>query len=119
MQLNEYPKAIAKLQRRLLNLDHLVIEVQETIAILSNSIEREIINDATLTNDAKRKAKRLELQQSDTDHWKASNELRATQRQRDTLDIELQQLRNEFSVLKLEERRAIATIELHASSAAA
>ncbi|HEY9663177.1 MAG TPA: hypothetical protein V6C65_32430 [Allocoleopsis sp.] len=118
MNLNEYPAAIAKLQRQILDLDQTIIMLQESLSILAVEIEKQVIADASLTNDTKRKAKRLELQQSDFDYCKASNELKDAQNQRDRLDIDLQLLRNQFSVLKLEERRAIATMELHASSAA-
>lgn len=118
MLLNEYPKAIAKLQYQILDLDQDIIGRQETLNILGVEIEKQIVADSSLTNDTKRKAKRLELQQSDLDYCKASNALKEAQVQRERLDIELLLLRNQFSVLKLEERRAIATMELHASTAA-
>jgi hypothetical protein len=118
MKLNEYPNAIAKLQRQILDLDQHLIGLQETLSILAVELEKQIIADASLTNDTKRKAKRLELQQSDLDYCKASIELKTTQAKRDALEIDLQLLRNQFSVLKLEERKAIATLELHASTAA-
>lgn len=118
MQLNEYPIAIAKLQRQLLNLDQAIISLGESLSILGVEIEKQIVSDASLTNDTKRKARRLELQQSDLDYCKASIALKEAQAKRDRLDIDLQLLRNQFSVLKLEERRSIAQLELHASTAA-
>lgn len=118
MKLNEYPQAIANLQRQLLKLDESIVQHQQTLSVLGLEIEKQILADASLSNDAKRKARRLELQQSDLDYCKAANALQAAQAQRERLDIELLLLRNEFSVLKLEERRLIASLELHASTAA-
>lgn len=118
MQLNEYPQAIAKLQRKILKLDHNIIALQDTLSILAVEIEKQVVSDASLTNDTKRKAKRLELQQLDPDYHRAATELRDAQANRDSFDIELQLLRNQFAVLKLETRQAIALIELQASSAA-
>lgn len=118
MRLTEYPDAIARLQRQLLALDQEIFGLQETVNILSVEIEKQIILDVSLTNDTRRKVRRLELQQSDPDYYAATVKLKATQEKRNALDIDLQLLRNQFSVVKLEERRAIATMELHASSAA-
>lgn len=118
MKLSDYPQAIAKLQRQILSLDQSLIGLQESLSILGIEIEKQVLGDASLSNDAKRKARRLELQQSDLDYCKAANELKTAQAKRDSLDIDLLLLRNQFSVLKLEERRAIASLELHSSSAA-
>jgi hypothetical protein len=118
MKLNDYPQAIAKLQRQILDLDQELIMLQESLSILGVEIEKQIVADAALTNDTKRKARRLELQQSDPDYANAARELTVAQIERERLDIDLLLLRNQFSVLKLEERRAIATMELHASTAA-
>jgi SMC interacting uncharacterized protein involved in chromosome segregation len=125
MKLNEYPNAIAKLQRQILDLEQHLIGLQETLSILSLELEKQVIADASLTNDTKRKARRLELQQSDLDYCKASIELKMAQAKRDALEIDLQLLHNQFSVLKLEERKAlaklsagIAAMELHASTVA-
>lgn len=118
MQLNEYPQAIAKLQRQILELDQDIIGLSETLSILGVEIEKQIVADASLTNDTKRKARRLELQQSDPDYSRAAVDLKKAQVKRESLDIDLLLLRNQFSVTKLEERKAIATMELHASTAA-
>ncbi|UBF27462.1 hypothetical protein K9N68_05820 [Kovacikia minuta CCNUW1] len=77
LSLNHYPEAIAKLERQLLTLDQEIIGLQETVSIISVEIEKQVIADASLTNDTKRKAKRLELQQSDADYYKASVKLKA------------------------------------------
>ncbi|MFM7426838.1 MAG: hypothetical protein ACKO7W_17880 [Elainella sp.] len=116
MKLTDYPQAIAKLQRQILSLDQSILGLQETLSILGLELEKQVIADASLSNDTKRKARRLELQQSDLDYCKAANELKTAQAKRDGLDIDLLLLRNQFTVLKLEERRAIASLELHSAA---
>jgi hypothetical protein len=118
MELNDYPQAIAKLQRELLELDQQIIGLTESVTIFLAEIDKQIAFDQTLKNDAQRKVKRIEMQQADPDYYTASRQLKETQEKRALLDIDLQRLRNEFSVLKLERREAIASMELHASTAA-
>jgi hypothetical protein len=118
MNLNEYPMVIAQMQRQILALDQELIGLQETVSFVAVEVEKRVITDASLTNDTKRKARRLELQQSDPDFYQASLDLKKAQAKREAREIELQLLLNQFSVLKLEERRAIALLELHSSTAA-
>jgi hypothetical protein len=118
MNLNEYPMVIAQVQRQILALDQELIGLQETVSFVAVEVEKRVIADNSLTNDTKRKARRLELQQSDPDFYQASLDLKKAQAQREGLEIELQFLLNQFAVLKLEERRAISLLELHSSTAA-
>ncbi|NJN38726.1 MAG: hypothetical protein HC790_08385 [Acaryochloridaceae cyanobacterium CSU_3_4] len=117
MNLNEYPMAIAQVQRQILGLDQELIGLQETVSFVAVELEKQVIADISLTNDTKRKARRLELQQSDPDFYQVSLDLKKAQAQREAREIELQLLLNQFSVLKLTERRAIALLELHSSTA--
>jgi F0F1-type ATP synthase epsilon subunit len=114
MELKDYPMAIAQVQRQILALDQGMIGRQETVSILAMEVEKRVIADASLTNDTKRKARRLELQQSDPDYYRASIELKEAQAKREALEIDLGLLRNQFSVLKLTERKAIALLEVQA-----
>jgi multidrug resistance efflux pump len=118
MKLSEYPAAIAQVQRQILTLDQRLIGLQETVSFMAMEVEKRVITDANLTNDTKRKARRLDLQQSDPDFYRASIDLKKAQAKRKALEIDLQLLLNQFSVLKLEERRAITMMELHISTAA-
>jgi hypothetical protein len=118
MNLNEYPMAIAQVQRQILGLGQELIGLQETVSVLAMEVEKRVIADGSLTNDTKRKARRLELQQSDPDFYRASLDLKKAQAKWEALEIDFQLLLNQFSVLKLEERRAIALLELHSSTAA-
>jgi multidrug resistance efflux pump len=112
MKLSDYPMAIAQVQRQILTLDQQLIGLQETVSFMAMEVEKRVIADGSLTNDTKRKARRLELQQVDPDFYRASMDLKKAQAKREALGIEFQLLLNQFSVLKLEERRAIALLEL-------
>ncbi|NJP11925.1 MAG: hypothetical protein HC866_22670 [Leptolyngbyaceae cyanobacterium RU_5_1] len=116
MQLNEYPKAIADLQTEILHIDQQLRSARESVAFCLNNIDRAIAFDQILKNDSQRKAKRTELMESDADYIKASNELKRLEDLRGELDIDMQLLRNTFSLLKLERREAIASMELQAAA---
>ncbi|NJP12234.1 MAG: hypothetical protein HC866_24505 [Leptolyngbyaceae cyanobacterium RU_5_1] len=118
MQLNEYPTAISDLQKEILHIDQKLRAQRETVAFCLNSIDRAIAFDQVLKNDSQRKAKRTELMETDADYIKANGELKRLEDLRAELDIDLQLLRNTFSLLKLERREKIAQIELNAAIAA-
>lgn len=118
LQLGQYPDAIANLQRQLLKADRQVRQLSESVMILTAAIDCQIAFDTSLKNDAQRKARRLELIGTDSDYITASVALRAAQDQRESLLIELQLLRNQFSILKLDRQDAIAAKQLTAIDAA-
>lgn len=107
----DYPDAIARLQRQILDLDQHLIGLTESVKIFEAEIDKAIAFDATLKNEAQRKARRIELQQTDGNYYAASRLLKETKEKRETLAIELELLRNQFSILKLEKREAIARLE--------
>jgi hypothetical protein len=117
MKLLEYPMAIAQKQRELLRADQHVRRLQEVLNHLTADIDTTIAFDAELRNDAQRKAKRLELMKS-AEYRRAANNLLIAQDNRSEIDIDLALLRNQFSVLKLEMRDAIAVRELQVVDAA-
>jgi hypothetical protein len=107
MLLNEYPTAIAQVERELLNLEKQSLAAQESLNAHSAAAEREVVFDESLKNDAQRKARRADLLACNADYQQI---LAAHQKQcdcREQLQIDLSLFRNEFSVLKLELRRAI------------
>jgi hypothetical protein len=117
-QLQQFPEAIADLQRRILKADQQIRQLSESVAIFSAAIDREIAFDPNLKNDAQRRARRSELMESDGDYIEAANALKAAQDQREMLLIELQLLHNQFAVLKLGMREAIALKEMSTLDAA-
>lgn len=119
MQLNDYPQAIAKLQSQILKLDQQIRTLNESAAVFLAVIDREIAFDLDLKNDSQRKAKRMELMETNADYIEASLALKYAQDKRAEKEIELQLLKNQFSLLKLDRRETIARIELEAANTAA
>jgi hypothetical protein len=85
---------------------------------MTAEIDTTIAFDTELRNDAQRKARRLDLM-STAEYRKAVANLQMAQDERAEIDIDLNLLRNQFSVLKLEKREAIAIRELQLVDAAA
>jgi len=117
-QLNQYPEEIANLQHQVLQADQQIRQLSESVAIFTAAIDRQIAFDASLKNDAQRKALRAALMESDPNYSMASTALKTAQDQREELLIKLQFLRNRFSVLKLHMRESIVRQELAAIEAA-
>ncbi|HEY9660922.1 MAG TPA: hypothetical protein V6C65_20905, partial [Allocoleopsis sp.] len=117
MKLLDYPAAIAEQQRKVLQADQRIRRLQDVVNHLTAEIDTAIAFDASLKNDAQRKAKRLELM-SAVEYRTAVANLQIAQDQRAELDIDLALLRNQLSVLKLEKREAITMRELQLTDAA-
>ena len=117
MKLIDYPAAIAEKQHQLLRAEQHARRLQEILNRLTAEIDTTIAFDATLKNDAQRKAKRLELMRT-AEYRTASTNLQMTQDERAELEIDLNLLRNQFSVLKLEKRETITSRELQLLDAA-
>ncbi len=111
MQLQEYPKAIAQLQTKLNSLNFLADTLQRGIKLIEAEVDAAIAFDSQLTNDAKRKAKRTQLLDEYERYWELIETLATTKGERELKAIEHEQRRNEFTVLKLEARERIATLE--------
>lgn len=112
----DYPEAIARIQRQILDLDQHLIGLTESVKIFEAEIDKAIAFDVTLKNEAQRKARRIELQQTDGDYYTASRLLKETKEKRELLHIELELLRNQFAILKLEKREAITRLEVEAAA---
>lgn len=117
MRLIDYPAAIADKQRQLLQAEQHVRRLQDILNRLIAEIDTTIAFDTDLRNDAQRKAKRMELMKSG-EYRKASTNLQIAQDQRANLEIDLNLLRNQFSVLKLELRESLAAREMQILDAA-
>ncbi|PPS41931.1 hypothetical protein [Chroococcidiopsis sp. TS-821] len=112
MLFTDYPNAIARIQRQILDTDQHLIGLTEGVKIFEAEIDKAIAFDTSLKNEAQRKARRIELQQTDGNSYAASRLLRETKEKREILAIELELLRNQFAILKLEKREAIARLEV-------
>ncbi|MBD2341235.1 hypothetical protein H6G64_30150 [Calothrix sp. FACHB-156] len=116
MELKDYPTAIAKLQAEVFGLDLTIEQTHATIKQIEADIDSQVAFDATLRNDAQRKAKRQQLIDEHPHYWEHQEILSQHRSKREQHFIELCLRRNEFSVIKLEKREAIARLELQANS---
>lgn len=117
MRLLDYPAAIAQKQHELLRAEQHVRRLQDVLNRLTAEIDTTIAFDTELRNDAQRKAKRLEMMKA-ADYRKAATNLQMAQDQHAALEIDLNLLRNQFSVLKLELRESLAAREMQILDAA-
>lgn len=117
MKLIEYPAEIAEKQRQLLRSEQHIRRLQDILNRLTAEIDTAIAFDSDLKNDAQRKAKRLELMRT-SDYRRAIANLQIAQDEQAELEIDLNLLRNQFSVLKLQLRETIAARELQIVDAA-
>ena len=116
MQLKEYPKAIARLQNQTFNFDQAIERIQKTIKDIELEIDSHVAFNPELRNDTQRKAKRKSMLDFHPNYWEQQEILSQTKAKREQVYIELCLRRNEFSLLKLERREAIAKLELQAAS---
>ena len=116
MQLKEYPKAIARLQNQTFNFDQAIERIQKTIKDIELEIDSHGAFNPELRNDTQRKAKRKSMLDFHPNYWEQQEILNQTKAKREQVYIELCLRRNEFSLLKLERREAIAKLELQAAS---
>lgn len=91
-QLKQYPKAIASVEEKLLNLNREVEIQNQLLGFLDGEIEKNIADDKSLKNDQHRKAKRLELQQQ-PDYLQTLNIFKQAKEDRERTLIKLNQLR--------------------------
>ena len=117
MKLIDYPAAIAQQQRSLLREEQHVRRLQEVVNRLIAEIDMQIAFDTDLKNDAQRKAKRIKLMKAPECQTAFIN-LQIAHDQRSEFEIDLNLLRNQLSVMKLEMREAIAIRELQMVDAA-
>lgn len=114
MTLSEYPDAIADREKQLLRLQRKIRKVTNQLDNLNREFEIEIATNPELKNEQQRKARRLELlsQQSYLD---IKEKLDTYLDRRTNIEINLHQVRNRFTVAKLEVRRQIALNSLEAA----
>ncbi len=110
MSLNQFPLKIAEAETKVLNLDRQVTIYKEQLSFMDGEIETAIALNKELKNEQQRKTKRLELKQ-EPDYLQAKASLTEATEKRDREVIQLNLLRNQFSVAKLEARQAIANLE--------
>jgi predicted metalloenzyme YecM len=110
-QLIEYPKDIADVQKRAMRLDRRIRKTQRLLDARNYEIEQAIADHPELKNDQQRRAKRLE-QMQDPEYIALSEAIADATDRKTRLEIDLGQLRNEFSILKLQYRDEIVSKEV-------
>lgn len=108
MQLSHYPGAIAEAAQRVNELDSEIMAVQQLLNRVEGNADRICAFDVDLKNDAQRRSRRFEVLLTDREYQTATNTLMRLTAEKANALAHLEYLRNQFSVAKLEARRAIA-----------
>lgn len=108
MHLSHYPGAIAEAAQRVNELDSEIMAVQQLLNRVEGNAERVSAFDMDLKNDAQRRSRRFEVLLTDREYQTATNTLMRLTAEKANALAHLEYLRNQFSVAKLETRRAIA-----------
>lgn len=108
MQLSHYPGAIAEAAQRVNELDSEIMAVQQLLDRVEGNADRVSAFDIDLKNDAQRRSRRFEVLLTDREYQTATNTLMRLTAEKANALAHLEYLRNQFSVAKLETRRAIA-----------
>ena len=108
MELNHYPGAIAQAAQRVNELDSEIMAVQQLLDRVEGNADSRSAFDIDLKNDLQRKARRFEVLLTDKEYQTATNTLMRLTAEKANALAHLEYLRNQFSVAKLETRRAIA-----------
>ena len=108
MQLSHYPSAIAQAAQRVNEIDSQIMAVQQLIYREEGIADTRSAFDSDLKNDTQRKARRFEVLLVNQEYQTAINTLLRLNVEKANAIAHLEYLRNQFSVAKLEARKAIA-----------
>lgn len=108
MHLSHYPGAISEAAQRVNELDSEIMAVQQLLNRVEGNADRVSAFDIDLKNDAQRRSRRFEVLLTDREYQTATNTLMRLTAEKANALAHLEYLRNQFSVAKLETRRAIA-----------
>ena len=101
MQLTQYPDAIAQSERAHLASQQQVRDLSAQLEARKAQFSEIVANDAALTNEAKRKAARAELELTDTDYLNLQQRLLMAKDGATEAVIEVGRLSNLFRVERL------------------
>lgn len=108
MKIQSYPSTIANLQRKILHLEKRIRVLNNSLKLAEAKIERSIVFDTELKNDAQRKSQKQLSIETDEEYQKHKISLETIEDERSELQIQLELLHNQFSVAKLLMREAIS-----------
>jgi Arc/MetJ-type ribon-helix-helix transcriptional regulator len=107
MNLNQYPEKIAQAQTFLNDLDSQIANFKQRIYEIEGWVDSQVAS-GEYRNDSHRKAARFEILQSKSNYQAMLVDLDKLKDARAKAAVELELARNQYSVLKLEMRMAIA-----------
>ena len=108
MRLSEYPTAIAQAAQAVNSGDQRIAQLRQDLARLEGKADMIVAFEESLKNENQRKARRFEILQVDQDYQQRQDQLIRLIADKANQLSELERLRNQFSVAKLEVRWAIA-----------
>uniref|UniRef100_A0A832H3W8 Uncharacterized protein n=1 Tax=Oscillatoriales cyanobacterium SpSt-402 TaxID=2282168 RepID=A0A832H3W8_9CYAN len=107
MQLKKYPSAIADTLNQIADLDYAIVTLKFEAEAIETVIESTVAFAEALKNDTQRKAKKAEMLQQSDRYQEIVTKLSLNQLNKAKLTARLEQLRGEFSVMKLQRKAGI------------
>lgn len=114
LELRDYPELIAEKELAILRLERQRDRDKSSLEAAINAIDREIAFDENLKNDHQRRAKKHTMLTEQAWYEELTERIDHTEAQIRRLVIELNLLRNQFSIEKLLLRERVALSELAA-----
>ena len=111
MQLSNFPHAIATAQQKLLNLGKEIAITRNALLFEENQIDQAIAFSSDFKNDSQRKTAKAQMLQESEQYQSLSQKLIDLTNKYNRADINLQLVKNNFTVAKLEMRERIAKME--------
>ena len=111
MKLSNFPHAIATAQQKLLNLGKDLTIVRNQLLLEENSIDQAIAFSSDFKNDSQRKTAKIQMLQESALYQSLTQNLADLTDKYNRVDINLQLVKNNFTVAKLEMRERIAKME--------
>jgi len=112
LSLSDYPHEIARSRTAIARLDREMATLEYAIARIDLAIENAVASNPDLKNDTLRRARRGELRSLNPELRTYQEQLTRLRERRTLKEIQLEMLRNAFSVAKLQLRHEIASMIL-------
>jgi CHASE3 domain sensor protein len=108
LRLSQYPNEIAQAAQVANDMEYQLAEVRQHLARLEGNADIVVAFETALKNDNQRKARRFEVLQVNPEYEHALDALNQLTTKKANALAQLERLRNEFAVAKLEVQLAIA-----------
>ncbi len=107
-RLSQYPSMIAEAAQTANEIEYQLAEVRQRISRLEGHADIVVAFETALKNDNQRKARRFEVLQKDSEYDETLDTFNQLSTKKANALAQLERLRNEFAVAKLEVQMAIA-----------